>query len=408
MPSLVVIGGGAAGFFGALRAAECFPGMEICIVEKSPQILSKVRISGGGRCNVTHACFDPAELINYYPRGHKELRGPFSRFQPGDTFAWFEARGVMLKTEEDGRVFPVTDRSQTIIDCFTRTADDSGIRVLTRTGVRELYLQKDNSWELELSEGQRLRCDAVLLTTGSSEQVWQMLEKLGHTIVPPVPSLFTFNCRDPRIETLPGLVAPSAEVCIEGTSFSATGPVLITHWGFSGPGILKLSAWAARELASVGYRFHIRINWDGSHDSESLFELLISLRQANAKKQIGSFSPVQIPQRLWESLAGSVLPASTRWADIRNDALKRIADMICNCQFVITGKSTFKDEFVTAGGIDLKQVDFTSMESRKCPNLWFAGEVLNIDAVTGGFNFQAAWTSSWIAGTAIAERFSGR
>lgn len=406
MSSLIVIGGGAAGFFGAIRAAELLPGVDVTILEKSPQLLSKVRISGGGRCNVTHACFDPAELVRLYPRGSKELRGPFSRFQPGDTFEWFESRGVPLKTEDDGRVFPVTDRSQTIIDCFNNEASRLGVKIETRSGVQEIRPMPDHRWQVAVSGGKILQADALLVTAGSSEQMWHLIAGLGHSIVPPVPSLFTFNCADSRISALPGITAMHAQVQIEGTPFSETGPVLITHWGFSGPGILKLSARAARDLATSDYRFRIIINWDASRDTERLFGHLASVRSESAKKQLGSFSPVHIPQRLWESLVSHVTDSTNRWADTGNETLRAIASQICECTFDISGKSTFKEEFVTAGGVSLREIDFKTMESRVCPNLWFAGEVLDIDAVTGGFNFQSAWTTSWIAGTSIAERLA--
>jgi predicted Rossmann fold flavoprotein len=407
MPGLIVIGGGAAGFFGAIRAAEANPELEVCILEKTGHTLSKVRISGGGRCNVTHACFEPAELVKSYPRGHRELRGPFSVFQPGDVFAWFESRGVLLKTEEDGRVFPVTDKSQTIVDCLESSARAAGVRVLLRSGVTGIS-RADGQWRVELGPDNHLHADAILITTGSSPLVWEMLKAAGHTIAEPVPSLFTFNCRDARINELPGVVAPAAEVLIEGTKFSSDGPVLITHWGFSGPGILKLSAWAARELAATGYHFTIRINWDTSHSVDSLFESLKEVRDREPRRQINAFSPVNMPQRLWESLIQPVLSPTTRWADVSNAKLREMAEGICRCTFSIQGKSTYKDEFVTAGGIALKEVDFKTMESKVLSNCWFAGEVLDIDAVTGGYNFQAAWTTSWIAATAIADRLKSQ
>jgi len=402
---LIVIGGGAAGFFGAIRAAELMPEMEVCILEKSAHTLSKVKISGGGRCNVTHACFDPAELITYYPRGNKEMRGPFSRFQPGDTFGWFEERGVLLKTEDDGRVFPVTDKSQTIIDCFEQAAQAAGVRVVLRSGVTEI--QKDEAtgeWIMDVSEGNTLRADALLITAGSSPQMWEMIAGLGHTIVPPVPSLFTFNCTDPRIDGLAGLVAPHGEVRIAGTRFEESGPVLITHWGLSGPGILKLSARASRELAESGYNFEIDLNWDSSQPAEELLEQLKDIRTDHPRRQVNAFSPTRLPQRLWEALITTAVNPEARWADISNATMQMMCKAVYECRLSVRGKSTFKEEFVTAGGVELREIDFTTMESRLHKNLFFAGEVLNIDAVTGGFNFQAAWTTGWIAGTAIASR----
>ncbi|MFN8775371.1 MAG: NAD(P)/FAD-dependent oxidoreductase [Flavobacteriales bacterium] len=405
MAKLVVIGGGAAGFFGAIRAAECLPGLEVWILEKSGHTLSKVRISGGGRCNVTHACFEPGELVQYYPRGHRELRGPFSAFQPGDTMQWFGERGVELKTEEDGRIFPVTDKSSTIVDCLEESAGKAGVRVLYRSGAVGISRMGER-WLVSTGAASEVIADALLITTGSSPQVWEMLRKAGHTIVEPVPSLFTFNCRDARINELPGVVAPQAEVSILSTRHQASGPVLVTHWGFSGPGILKLSAWAARELAGVNYDFTIRINWDMRYDSESLAEELAAIRQREPRKQLLTFSPVNMPLRLWVSLVTSVADPSARWSDTSNATLRRLAEAVCCAEFRIRGKSTFKEEFVTAGGVALREVDFRTMASKILPSCWLAGEVLDIDAVTGGFNFQAAWTTSWIAGGAIARHLA--
>ncbi len=401
---LVVIGGGAAGFFGAINAALTNSDLEVVILEKSDHVLSKVKISGGGRCNVTHACFDPAELVMYYPRGHRELRGPFSRFQPGNTIEWFGKRNIQLKVENDGRMFPVTDRSQTIIDCFLHEAERLGIEVRMKTGVTALSRSGlSGKWLLSLASGTEMEADAVLATTGSSPMVWSMLEKLGHSIVSPVPSLFTFNCAHPMIQHLPGVVAPNASVYIEGMKHEAHGPLLITHWGFSGPAILKLSAWAARELAALQYNFGIRICWDNDYDQESLESLFASVRDAQPRRQVQSFSPVNIPQRLWDELVSSTSAHGMKWGDVSNRLIREMSALLSNFRLDITGKSTFKEEFVTAGGILLKEVNFSTMESRHCPGLYFAGEVLDIDAVTGGFNFQAAWTTSWIAAQAIAE-----
>jgi predicted Rossmann fold flavoprotein len=277
------------------------------------------------------------------------------------------------------------------------------VRVLVGSGVSQIH--KDEStgeWIVDISDGTSLRGQAVLITAGSSPQMWDMIARLGHHIVPPVPSLFTFNCTDPRIEGLAGLVAPHADVCIGGTRFEESGPVLITHWGLSGPGILKLSARAARELAECGYDFEIEINWDSGLSPEELFEQLKDIRMTHPRRQVSAFSPTRLPQRLWESLIAPVINPESRWADLSNATLQLMCRAVFECRFSVRGKSTFKEEFVTAGGVDLREIDFTSMESRMHKNLFFAGEVLNIDAVTGGFNFQAAWTTGWIAGTAAA------
>ncbi|MFM7234672.1 MAG: NAD(P)/FAD-dependent oxidoreductase, partial [Flavobacteriales bacterium] len=398
--SLVVIGGGAAGFFAAIHAAASDDQLEVTIIEKSQQVLSKVKVSGGGRCNVTHACFEPKQLVKNYPRGAKELLGPFHAFQPGDMFDWLEQRGVALKTEEDGRVFPVTDKSQTIIDCFLEEARKVGVRVRMGSHVKRFY-RHENKWHIELIDQPELLADALLIATGSAGSMHDQLAALGHTLVPAVPSLFTFNITDKRIEGLAGVSAPVCEVRIEGTKFTADGPVLVTHWGLSGPGILRLSAWAARELADVKYDFQIRVNWDDRFTREGFIDFLKEWKQEHSRNLVTAFSAAKVPHRLWISLLSDVEGIDRlKWADVSNRQLEKIADAICACYFHVKGKSTFKDEFVTAGGVELKEVDFKTMESKLFPGIYFAGEVLNIDAITGGFNFQAAWTTAWIAAKA--------
>jgi len=397
--TLIVIGGGAAGFFGAINAAQMSPGLKVTILEKSSQLLGKVKVSGGGRCNVTHACFDPRELVTFYPRGERELLGPFNKFQPGDTIAWFAERGVELKIEGDGRMFPITNLSQTIIDCFLTEAKKFDVVVKTQTGINSL--QKNGSqWEVTTTSG-IFTTDYILMAAGSSNQIWELLKESGHEIVEPVPSLFTFNIDDSRIKNHPGISVPNAEVHFG--KFFTSGPLLITHWGLSGPAILKMSALAAIEMNRLNYKTKITINWDGSLDKSSFEKLLRDKRQSDPKKLVLSSAFANMPLPLWKSLLSDI-PSELKWADCNNERIAFIAESVTKCEFDLTGKSTFKEEFVTAGGIELKEIDFRTMESRVLSDLYFAGEVLNIDAVTGGFNFQAAWTTSWIAASAIAKK----
>jgi predicted Rossmann fold flavoprotein len=400
---VAVIGGGAAGIFCAINLARMVPELRVTVYEKSNQLLGKVKISGGGRCNVTHACFEPKELIKFYPRGGKEMLGPFHYFQPGDIFDWFEQRAIPLKTEDDNRVFPTTDNSQTIIDCFMEECRRHHVDVRTQSGVQQLVKTSDG-WTLHFSDNHVVETDAVVWTTGSSTQSWQLLEQLGHTIIPPVPSLFTFNIRDERLQDLMGISATHCTVRIEGTRFSADGPVLITHWGLSGPGILKLSAWAARELHASQYDFIVRVNWDNRFSGESFVEMLKEIRQEQSKTMVRTFSAARIPSRLWLSLLQAIPGLlDLKWGEVSNKHIEQIAEAVQKSYFRVQGKSTFKDEFVTAGGVDLKEVDFKGMQSKLHPGLYFAGEVLNIDAVTGGFNFQAAWTTAMLAAQHISQ-----
>lgn len=395
---LIVIGGGAAGFFGAINAAELNPSLKIAILERGKEVLQKVRISGGGRCNVTHACWDPNELVSYYPRGEKELRGPFHKFCTGDTVGWFEDRGIDLKIEEDGRMFPTTDNSQTIIDCFVQSAKRAGIEVKTSSNVLNLK-PTTGGWMLETNKG-IFHSKKVLCAPGSTQKVWSLLQSLGHQIVQPVPSLFTFNCKDVRFKDLAGLSVPKAHISINKTRLEAEGPLLVTHWGISGPAVLRLSAWGARQLHELQYKFTVSLNFTGRSDKEVGDELQI-IKTEHPLKQVGNLPQFGIPKRLWQRLTGEF--AATSWGSIDEKGVDALVRNLTASEFKINGKSTFKDEFVTAGGVLLKEVDFRTMESRCHKGLYFAGEVLDIDAITGGFNFQAAWTTSWLAAQAIAE-----
>ena len=400
---IVVAGGGAAGFFGAIAAAESIADAEVILLEKSPELLAKVTISGGGRCNVTHACFDPKELSTRYPRGGRELIGPFHRWQPRDTVDWFESRGVKLKTEADGRMFPTTDKSTTITDCLLKQARNAGVQIVTGKGLLDVN-RTEKGFVLRLTSKETLACDRLLIATGGNQASAgrSIAESLGHTIVPPVPSLFTFNVKDRRIEGLAGLSVAKAEASVPSQKLSQRGPVLITHWGFSGPAILKLSAWGARVLHDVGYDFELVINWLPAVRVE---ERLRALKLEHAKRCVVAWSPFpEIATRLWASLIRSAgVPDDRQWATLSRLELDAMTKALGACAFHARGKSMFKDEFVTCGGVSLKEVDFKTMQSRVCPGLYFAGEVLDIDGVTGGFNFQAAWTTGWIAGKSMGQ-----
>lgn len=400
---IIIVGGGAGGFFTAINIAEKKPKLKIAILERGKEVLTKVRISGGGRCNVTHACFEPNELVKFYPRGEKELRGPFHQFCSGDTIEWFEKHGVELKIEEDGRMFPVSNSSQTIIDCFTSATKKLGIQVLTGQSVQSIYKSETpdgNFWKIETQNEQYL-CEKLVLATGSNPKMWEMIQDFGHSIVIPVPSLFTFNIKDSRIKELPG-VSAQVSVKVKDTKLTSTGPLLVTHWGMSGPAILKLSAWGARILFEKNYQFTIFVNWLNDIDSEDAEKTLKDLKQEHSKKTVSKKSPFEFPNRLWESLVlASGIQEETKWADLSKIQLQNLANQLTNGQFQVNGKSTFKEEFVTAGGIDLKEINFKTMESKIHQNLFFAGEIVNIDAITGGFNFQNAWTSGFIVANSI-------
>ncbi len=398
---IIVVGGGAAGFFAAIRCAELNPRVQVSILERGKSVLEKVRISGGGRCNVTHACWTPAELIKHYPRGAKELLGPFHHFACRDTVDWFEKKGVSLKTEADGRIFPTTDNSQTILDCLWNNAVNAGVKVLTSVRVDGIVFEND-SWKI-LTEEKTLTADKVLIASGSNMRMWEILQQMGHTIVNPVPSLFTFNIKDERIQGLAGISVPIASVQIKKSKLEAKGPLLITHWGLSGPAILKLSAWGARELADLKYHFSILVNWVNQTE-EIVYEDLLHIKTTEPKKQLHAHPKFGLTSRLWKSLINAALVSEEKkWADLSKKELQAICQQLCACELPVSGKSAFKEEFVTAGGVALKEVNFKSFESKLFPGLFFAGEVLNIDAITGGFNFQAAWTGGWIAGAALAK-----
>jgi predicted Rossmann fold flavoprotein len=404
-PRLTVIGGGAAGFFGAIKAAEDHPGLQVTILEQSKQVLGKVRISGGGRCNVTHACFDPKELTEFYPRGKKELLGPFHKFQPGDTMDWFERRGVELKIEEDNRIFPVSDNSESIVRCLTESAKAAGVEVLCGIKVKELIPPSDGRrWQIIGMEGEVWDADFILMTPGSSPSVWQHLEQLGHVVIDPVPSLFTFNIQHALIQGLQGLSVPNAQITLSGQKLQTSGPLLITHWGLSGPAVLKMSAWGARLFHALQYRFKIVINWTGM-EYEAAQKKLLQLADQNPKKLISNSPFPSIPGRLWRQLLQwGRIPDELTWSQMDVPKEKAILKALLFCELPVNGKSTFKEEFVTSGGVTLEEVDFRTMESKKLPGLYFAGEVLDIDALTGGFNFQAAWTGGFLAGKAIAAK----
>jgi hypothetical protein len=402
---VIIAGGGPAGFFAAIRCAELSPNLRVLIIEKASQTLGKVLISGGGRCNVTHACFEPARLVTYYPRGANELRGAFTRFQPKDTVEWFESRGVKLKTEADGHIFPVTDSSETIADCLRGSAKKAGVEVSIGTSL--LGVQKSHSvgFSLEVRREARvfhLQTKKLLIATGSDRKTWEIVKALGHTVIDPVPSLFTFNIKDRRIDGLAGLSVE--DVTLKMDSVTARGALLITHWGLSGPVALRCSAWGARELFEKKYKAKLLINWLGGYSLDKALDILRQNREwrENAGKRVSTHPAFsQIPLRLWKQLAEFV--GEKNWADVSKTELRKLAEELTAGEFTIHGKGQFREEFVTCGGVSLKEVDFRSMQSRLLPGLYFAGEVLDIDGLTGGFNFQSSWTTGWLVGSALAE-----
>ena len=398
---VIVVGGGAAGFFAAINIAEQNPKLKVAILERGKEGLQKVRISGGGRCNVTHAEFIPSELVLNYPRGEKELLGPFHQFMTGDTIEWFEKRGVELKIEEDGRMFPISNSSQTIIDCFLNEAKKHKVEVLYNHSVKSIQ-KEENLWNLEASQGD-FSAEKLLIATGSNPKIWKLLENLGHTISQPVPSLFTFDIKDERIKDIPGVVVLNVEIKVLGTDLWSEGPLLITHVGMSAPSILKLSAFGAIELAKRNYNFEIEVNFVRQAFDDCL-DLLKELKHELAKKSVFKSTQFELPKRLWHKLVvASDMDKETRWADLNRQQLENLASQLTQAVFKVDGKSTFKEEFVTAGGIDLKEINFKTFESKLHSNLYFAGEIINVDAVTGGFNFQNAWTGAYIVAKSISE-----
>lgn len=401
---IIIIGGGAAGFFGAINCAIHNPKVKVTIIEATNQLLGKVKISGGGRCNVTHNCFNASELINNYPRGGKELRGAFSRFQPQDTIKWFESRGVKLKTEADGRIFPVTDDSQTIIDCLVKTAQQLGIQILTQTPVREIN-KSELGFNLILKSGQTLTTKSVLIATGSNALGYEWAKKLGHSIQSPTPSLFTFKIKDIRLDNLAGISVNNVHLQLkikQGKKLEQKGPLLVTHWGISGPAVLKLSAWGARILHENKYNLPLIINWLPEYNLESIKEELVKIKDSVSKQKIINYNQFNIPKRLWQSFVNYSLSNIDKiWAEITKKEIEKLAIELTRGEYLIQGKGMFKDEFVTCGGVTLKEVNFQTMMSKICPNLYFAGEILDIDGVTGGFNFQNAWTTGYLAGIAL-------
>jgi predicted Rossmann fold flavoprotein len=402
---IVIVGGGAAGFFAALSCVEMRRNAEISILEKTSQFLSKVKISGGGRCNVTHADFDTREFSKRFPRGERALISAFGKFQARDTVAWFESRGVKLKIESDGRMFPTTDSSQTIIDCLLNAAQKAGIKLKTNCGVENVAKKSGGGFDLTLSNGETLTCDKLLLAIGGcrTPTLGQLAVSLGHSLEPPVPSLFTFHIAVPWLSELAGISIENAEASVPAAKLREHGALLITHWGLSGPAILRLSAWGARALHGKNYQFRLQINWLPHLSEEKLAAEFQARRKSQPAKLIVNFPITPLPARLWEQLviaSGGV--RDTRWSALSGAAQHKLIQQLLRSEFSVTGKSLNKDEFVTCGGVKLSEVNFKTMESKICPRLFFAGEVLDIDGITGGFNFQAAWTTGWIAGCAMA------
>lgn len=397
---LAVIGGGAAGFFAAINYAKLHPEHHVAIFEKGNQVLAKVKISGGGRCNVTHACFDQKELTGYYPRGQKELLGPFHQFMTFDTISWFADRGVELKTEDDGRMFPVTNSSQTIIDCFLNEIKKLKIHLQLQQGLSNFEKTADG-FQLTFTD-EKILAKKILIATGSSNLIWEMLSAKGIKIVDPVPSLFTFNYKNKTYNDLMGTSVKNVGIKIEGTKFESNGPILFTHWGFSGPAILKLSALAARELFDKNYQFNIIIDFSGYDDEEKVMEEIQQLKTDTPTRQLKTVPLPYIPKRLWELFCDQISAGDKQLANCSAKELKELCRLIAHHVIPVNGKSTFKDEFVTCGGVDLSEINMKTMESKKIPGLYFAGECLNIDAITGGFNFQSAWTTGFIAANTIA------
>jgi predicted Rossmann fold flavoprotein len=403
MKHVIILGGGAAGFFAALAVKEANSKLSVCLLEKSSALLSKVRISGGGRCNVTHSCFDPSQLIKNYPRGGKELLGPFNRFQPRDTIEWFNSRDVDLKTEADGRIFPASNSSNTIIHCLQNEAKRLNIDIQTKQRVEKIIKQQNN-FLLSLADGSVAASDYLLIATGSHPQGYEFAKAFGHTIQEPIPSLFTFNIPSSPLNDLAGIALEKVSVELIEARLKQTGPLLITHWGFSGPAVLKLSAWAARDLNRHHYKMSLSVDWLPEISKETIHDLLFKMRSECPSQILASKTQFNLPKNLWKRLITlSGIEENKRVSEISKELMNRLCRNLKSQVFQIDGKTTYKEEFVTCGGITLSEINFKTFESKRCEGLYFAGEILDIDAVTGGFNFQNAWTSGWIAGNAIAE-----
>ncbi|RDC63097.1 BaiN/RdsA family NAD(P)/FAD-dependent oxidoreductase [Adhaeribacter pallidiroseus] len=406
--TIVVMGGGAAGFFGAITCAENNPTAQVILLEKTTKLLSKVRVSGGGRCNVTHHCFNPTQLAQFYPRGGKFLKNLFKSFGAAETVAWFQNRNVLLHTEPDGRMFPVTNDSDTIVNCLLQAAQKANITVETSLGVEKIlpvFTAALPHFNLQLSNGKTLTANKVLITTGGAPKLesYQWLKDLGLHIQEPVPSLFTFNVPGSPLQELAGVAVPKAKVKIVGQQLENEGPLLITHWGFSGPAVLKLSAWGARLLQQLSYQFTILINWVPEHTEESLRAALMQYRHEFARRNVAAHPMFQLPQRLWKALINLAgINDQVKWAELPAKNQNKLLEQLHRAPFTVRGKTTFKEEFVTCGGVDVNELDPKTMQSKKIPGLYLAGEILDVDGVTGGFNFQAAWTTAFLAGKAMA------
>ena len=402
-PRIVVAGGGAAGFFGAISTAEKNPQASVVLLEKGTHLLAKVRISGGGRCNVTHACYDPRELSRRYPRGGKALIGPLTRFGPEETVAWFASRRVKLKTEADGRMFPVTDSSQTVIECLTQAAREAGINVTTQSRIQSVATRREGGFLLKLSTGSEVDCHRLLWATGGCGQGPHPLTALGHQLNPPVPSLFTFHLAEDWVRSLAGLSVQDAKITVPNLDLEERGPVLFTHEGLSGPAVLRLSAWGARPMHEQKYHFPLSLNWIPGQSLEKSRQEIQNRRQLQGAKTLYRSGWPPLPSRLWEELCRSAgIISDERWSKFSREKEMLLLKKLHETKLQVVGKSMNKEEFVTCGGIPLEEVDMKTMESRKVPGLYFAGETLDIDGITGGFNFQAAWTTAWIAGQSIA------
>jgi predicted Rossmann fold flavoprotein len=402
---IIIIGAGAAGIFAAANISAKHPGIQVTVLEKSSKLLSKVKVSGGGRCNVTNSCKEPHQLIKNYPRGNKKLVQAFAKFGTEDTVRWFEERAVKLKTEADGRIFPVSDNSQTIIDCLLAACERNGVKILPHTGVDQI-IRQENGFTLVTAAGETMQCEKLLVATGGGNKVetYHWLEKLGHSIAPPVPSLFTFNLKDKAITELAGVSVPEVTVKIAGTKLEQKGPILITHWGLSGPVVLRSSAWGARILHDKNYDYRVLVNWLSEQKEPEARKALEAYKSKHPKQKIMGNPLFSLPKRLWEFLCTKAgIGEETFWNNYSGKSYNRLINILVADEYQAAGKTTFKEEFVTCGGIPLSEVHLQTMESRICPDLYFAGEVLDIDGITGGFNFQAAWTTGWLAAQALLK-----